>query len=96
MIKKNNNIVARKVHDTYFLVDIKQNYMDDKCLLYEINEMGFYIWNALDKNRDVVDISRMIKREVEDDIDIELITNDVSDFIDMLKKEGYVIEYGRD
>ena len=96
MIKKNVNIVARKIHNTFFLVDIKQNYLNDKCSLYEINEMGYYIWNALDECDEIVSIAKMIKEEVEDDIDIECIIDDVSGFLGMLKKEGYVLEDGRD
>lgn len=44
MIRKRENIVARVIHDSYFLIDIKQNYLDDKARIYEVNEIGYYIW----------------------------------------------------
>lgn len=96
MIKRNENIVARKIHGVFFLIDTKQSYMNDKCSLYEINELGFFVWNALLETENVYEIANMIKKEVEDDINIELIVNDVSGFLDMLRREGYVVEDGRD
>ena len=56
MIRKRENIVARVIHDSYFLIDIKQNYLDDKARIYEVNEIGYYIWKQLDVVSDVDDI----------------------------------------
>lgn len=48
-IKKNPNIVARKIHGSSFLIDISDNYSGDKCALYEINETGMFIWSNIDR-----------------------------------------------
>ena len=33
VIKKNENVVARKVHGSSFLIDISDNYSGDKCAI---------------------------------------------------------------
>ena len=47
MYIKNQNIVKREIHKEYFLINIKQNYLNDKCYLYLLNTMGNYIWDLL-------------------------------------------------
>ena len=46
--KKNQNIVKREIHDSIFLINITQNYLNDKCSLYELNQIGNFIWDSLD------------------------------------------------
>ncbi len=96
MIIRNENIVARVVHDTFFLIDIKQNYFDNKCSLYEINELGYFIWSCIPEAGDVKEIAKRIKKEVDDQIDLNCIIDDVKCFLDVLKREGYIVEDGRD
>lgn len=57
-MKKNPDVVERKIHDTYFLIHTKQKYANDTCSLYEINEIGSFIWNAFDNNTDVDDVTK--------------------------------------
>ena len=40
MIRKRENIVARVIHDSYFLIDIKQNYLDDKARIYIMAQLS--------------------------------------------------------
>lgn len=96
MIKKNENIIARQIHDSFFLIDIKQNYLDDKCSLYEINEMGYFIWNTLSSVKSEIEIVEIIKNEVGDNVDPALIADDVYSFLEILRGEGFVEIYGRD
>ena len=58
-IIKKENIVERKIHDTYFLIDISDKYLDDKCHLYEINEIGDFIWKQLGMSDTVSDIANI-------------------------------------
>ena len=46
--QRNPNIRCRRIHETWFLIDITQNY-DDICRLYELNEMGSFIWEQLER-----------------------------------------------
>ncbi len=90
MIKCIENIVERQIHDTYFLIDIKQNYLDDKCRLYEINETGSYIWNTLLKGSTVNDIVQSILCKVGDTVEFEELCSDVKEYIDLLQEAGFV------
>lgn len=96
MIKRNEDIVARKIHDTFFLINIKQNYLDDKCTLYEINELGYFIWNALAITDKIEVIVNMINNEIDEPVEKSIIENDVRTFFDVLSVEGYVVRYGND
>jgi len=93
--EKNENIVARKIHDTFFLINIKQNYLDNKCVLYEINELGYFIWNTLGYTGNVEGIADKIIDKIDEPIERETIVNDVKGFLDILSVEGYVIKHGR-
>ena len=88
--KKNDNVVARKIHGSYFLINITDNYSGDKCAIYEINETGIFIWNNIDGIRTVDDLARLLKEAIVDDIDYEVIYDDVTEFINTLIARHYV------
>lgn len=91
---KNNTIVKRNIHDITFLIDISDNYLDEKCRLYEINQMGSIIWDLLDYehiNQTEI-ISKRIKDMIIDDVPIEVIWDDVSAFITLMNSEGFIKE----
>lgn len=94
MYKISKNIVRRKVHDTYFLINIADNYSDDKCVLYEINEIGNFIWNHIEDREDNIDkyIASLLVEKVEEDVDFSVIYNDVTNYISMLLKERFIAE----
>jgi hypothetical protein len=92
MIIKNKNIVARQVHDTYFLIDITEDYLNDKCSLYETNEMGYFIWKQLDVSNNSTDITKAILSVIQDDVDYSMIYNDVDGFIHLLIGEQFLEE----
>ncbi len=92
--KTNENIVCRSVHDSYFLIDIKDNYADDKCRLFEINEIGHIIWCGLKKypSDQINCIANEIAQKLVDDIDIQIICDDISEYISILKENGFIME----
>jgi len=92
MINKRENVVARKIHDTFFLIDITDNYSDDKCVLYEINESGMFIWNSIDRKKTIDEIAALLKVAIIDDIDYQIIYDDVVDFVNALKAKQFVKE----
>ena len=52
MIRKRENIVARVIHDSYFLIDIKQNYLDDKQEFMKLMKLDIIfgsnlMWSAM-------------------------------------------------
>ena len=90
MIVKNMNVVERKIHDTYFLIDIKENYMNEKCHLYEINEMGFYIWKQIDGQKEISDIVQNVMGIIVDDVEYSVVYKDVEDYLKLLLDENFL------
>lgn len=91
IVIRNENIVERNIHDSIYLINIKQSYMNDKCCLYEINEMGSYIWNMISGKQTINDIANQISSDMDvQDIDINEIKNDIVDYIELLAKEGFL------
>lgn len=91
---KNKDIVKRNVHDAVFLIDITDNYLDDKCRLYEINSIGSVIWDLLDtitKNQ-IEEISSNILAMIIDDVPLDVIRRDVIDFLHLMEKEHFIEE----
>ena len=56
LMRKNENIVARKIHGSFFLIDISDNYSGDQCAIYEINETGMFIWEQINGARDIEEL----------------------------------------
>lgn len=91
MYIKNNSIVGRQIHDSYFLINIKANYLNDKCSLYELNDVGFFIWNKIDGSNDEYSIACLLRDIIVDDIDVEVILNDVEEYLLSLERNGFII-----
>lgn len=89
-IRKSENIVSRKVCESFFLIDIADNYSQDKCALYEINETGNFIWDHIDGERCVLDIASELQKAIVDDIDLQILVDDVREFIDALFHKKFI------
>lgn len=90
IIKKNTNIVLRKIHGSFFLVDISDDYSGDKCALYEVNETGMFIWNCINNIRSANDIAMLLKEAIVDDVDYTVIYKDVLEFLNTLRLKHFV------
>lgn len=90
LFEKNENIVARKIHDTFFLINITDKYENDKCILYQINEIGFFIWNNIDGKNSSDDLADLIKSAINDEVDYQTILSDVSEFLSELNNNGFI------
>ena len=84
MLIQKKNIVKRKIHDSYFLIDIKQNYLDDKCYIYELNPMGNLIWDSVDKVSSLTELAQLVKNKIDDKINFKQIMEDTKHFVDIL------------
>lgn len=89
-IIKNTNIVERKIHGSFFLIDISDNYAEDKCALYEINEVGSFIWNQIDGQKSIMDIAVELQKAIIDEIDIQILIDDIQEFIESLLAKQFV------
>ena len=64
------------------------------CRHKNFRELRF-IWNKIDGDKDIDDISWMLKNAINQDIDTQILRQDIQEYLNILKSEGF-IEYGRD
>lgn len=89
-IRRNPNMVSRKIHDAFFLIDMTDNYAQDKCALYEINETGNFIWEQIDGTNTVNDIALALQQAIVEQIDLQILVDDVADFVATMLTKGFV------
>jgi len=83
IFQKNENFVFRQIDDETILVPIKDN-LGDMGSIYNLNEVGAFVWKHLNGQASLADIRQMILdtfevSEREADIDL-------SDFVNQLKE----------
>ena len=90
-MKTNKNMVLRKIHDSFFLIDITQNYLNDRCTLYEVNEVGAFIWQQLEKGCEVSEIfSNIMSSIILEDGSSDDVLNDLNDYLNILQANGFL------
>jgi hypothetical protein len=62
--KKNESFVFRRIQDEAILVPIKNN-VGDMGFIYNLNEVGAFVWEHLDGNNRLLDIKNLISEEFE-------------------------------
>ena len=93
MLIRNDDIVLRKIADKSYLINIKDNYNGDMCKLYEINEIGDFIWNQLNNPNTLENIVDKLYKLTSSHIDYTTIYNDVEDFIYVLINLKFIRNY---
>lgn len=86
---RNKNIVLRNIHDTYFLIDITDNYQDDKCVIYEINEIGKFIWENINE-KTVEDVAKELHSIIIEEIEYQVVYNDVLEYVNILLEKNFI------
>jgi hypothetical protein len=87
--KRNDHFVYRKIEDETILVPIKDNVGDMACI-YNLNEVGAFIWENLDGEKTLQDIKDRISEAFE--VSGHEAEMDLYQFIDQLKEiEAIVI-----
>ena len=86
-MNRNRDIIARKIHDTYFLINSRENYLHDKCTLYEI---GFFIWERIGEGITREAVVRELQEAVNETVAYEVLYQDVTDFLYELEELGFV------
>jgi hypothetical protein len=81
--KRDENIVFRKIHDETILVPIKDD-VGDMGFIYNLNEVGAFVWEHLDGEKSLGDIKAMIVGEF--DVSPEEAGADLCDFVGHLKE----------
>ena len=95
MLKKNSEIVLRKVGDFYFLIDPRKSYNSDTEDIFQTNEIGAAIWNILSVAHEIDGIHKVLIGMLNEDVDdgmSEEIREDISEFVEQLKLCSFVTE----
>jgi hypothetical protein len=58
------SVVSKKIKGEYLLIPLTKN-IADMDSLYRLNETGAFIWDAIDGNRTISDITLMVTEEFE-------------------------------
>lgn len=94
-IRKNPKVVARLHKGKGFLVPVSEK-MDEMRKVFELNELGWLIWQRLDEADDLAALAEIITREF--DVDADTALKDAEAFVDELLRVGalYGEEDGRE
>ncbi len=83
VFRKNENFVFRQIDDETILVPIKNN-VGDMGSIYNLNEVGAYVWGHLDGEKTLFDIKNMVVEEFE--VSLEDAECDLMEFVNQLEK----------
>jgi hypothetical protein len=83
VFQKNENFVFRQIDDETILVPIKDN-LGDMGSIYNLNEVGAFVWKRLNGKASLADIRHMILDTFE--VSEREADTDLSDFVNQLKE----------
>ena len=89
-ITRKENIVARTINGSFFLIDFSDNYSGDKCSIYEVNQTGMFIWNNINGSRSIEELAELLQKEIVEDIDFKILYNDVYEFVSILMENQFL------
>ena len=92
MFVSNKNAIARKIYNSYFLIDITDNYSGDRCALYEVNETGMFLWENLSAKKTADELTTLLKEAIVDDVSYQIVFSDVMEFIHTLTDKNFILE----
>ena len=81
--QKNQNFVFRKIDNDTLLVPIKNDVGDMDCI-YNLNEMGAFVWEHLDGQKSAQDIKNLILAEF--DVSVQEAESDLEKFVMQLSE----------
>jgi hypothetical protein len=87
--KRNENFVFRKIDNETILVPIKDN-VGDMGFIFNLNEVGAFVWEHLDGKNRLIDIRNMISKEFE--VSSEEAEKDLCEFVSELKEIHAVLQ----
>lgn len=83
VFRKNENFVFRQIDDETILVPIKNN-VGDMGSIYNLNEVGAYVWEHLDGEKTLLDIKNMVAGNFE--VSSEDAECDLVEFVNQLEQ----------
>ena len=83
IFRKNENFVFRQIDDETILVPIKDN-VGDMGAIYNLNEVGAFVWEHFDGEKTLFDIKNMVAGEFE--VSLEDAESDLIEFVNQLEE----------
>ena len=80
---KNKNFVFRQIDEETILVPIKDN-LGDMGSIYNLNEVGAFVWEHLDGKKTLLDIKNMVSEAFE--ISPKAAEGDLNEFVSQLEE----------
>jgi hypothetical protein len=90
--RKNPLFVARKMMDQGFLVPVSE-YIQEMRKVYKLNELGWFIWENLERKSDVEGMASLIYRKYS--VDKATALSDLTAFLEKLLHSGALIRRER-
>lgn len=84
-------IVERRIHGTWYLIDIADRYEEDRAHLVRLNDSGYLAWNALTKPRCASEIAAELVRSSDGDVTYREALKDAKGFVGSLLAKGLII-----
>ncbi len=87
--KRNEDFVFRKINDETILVPIKDN-VGDMGSIYNLNEVGAFVWEHLDGQNRLLDIRNMLLDQFE--VSCEETEKDLGEFVGHLREIEAIVQ----
>ena len=85
--RRNRLFVARKVEGQGFLVPVSED-IEEMRRVYRLNDLGWFVWQNLDRNADPESLASLISRKY--GIDRERASADLTAFLEHLLRAGAI------
>lgn len=90
LLIKKSNIVFRRIHGSFFLIDIADKFSTDRCTLFEINEIGSFLWNEISDDVTPEALTCKLLGAIVDAIDYNVLYQDVNEFLLSLLQKNFI------
>lgn len=90
LLIRKSNIVFRRIHGSFFLIDIADKFSADCCTLFEINEIGSFLWNEISENVTPEVLTCKLQEAIVDTIDYDVLYQDVNEFLLSLLQKNFI------
>lgn len=92
-IIRKENIIFRNIHGSFFLIDITDKFTEDRCSLFEINEIGTFLWKIMADEITPEEMTKQLKAAIIDEIDYDILYHDVTEFLISLLQKNFIEVY---
>ena len=88
-MKLKNDFTLREITGDYIVIPTGENYLDFGAVI-SLNETGAFLWNQLQNNLSIDDLTNALVEEY--GIDVDTASADAEDFVSLLNKHGLICD----